>query len=464
MLTALMDAVDVEEVSFAELCNFTPKQWAASDAADAHRFTLFGGARGPGKSRWLRWYPLRQLLDFTARNIHNTAWGLFCETYPELQDRQISKIGIEFPTWLGEVRDSKRHGLGFYFKEQYGGHVLLLRNLDDPDKYKSAEFAGLSIDEITRTPKRTFDILRGSLRWPGVERPQFCAASNPDGRYSEWVRQLWIERKFEGEGFAELQPLAHEFAFVSALPTDNPHLSEQYWQDLRTAPRHLREAWLDGSWYVRAEGIVYDEFDEQNITDDEPELDRPIELAFDDGYRDPRVVLFIQRSGTRVLVFDEIHETQTLDEVSVRRVVERIARLHGRDLPADAELIEGQAGMTVLERAAMWCRAQGVPLPEIAIGGSESVQLMRRFRQADIPARGGTHDIVTGINMMRGLICDGQGVRTLQVHRRCKNLIREMTQGYRYPDGVKRGSSEKPLDADNHTLDALRYWCHMRAR
>ena len=74
--------------------------------------------------------------------------------------------------------------------ERYGGGVLALRNLDDANKYKGAEFVGLSIDELTRIPMSKFDILRGSLRWPGAERTQFCAATNPDGRYADWARQF----------------------------------------------------------------------------------------------------------------------------------------------------------------------------------------------------------------------------------------------------------------------------------
>lgn len=455
------------DVAFSDLCGFTPKQWAATDAADAHRFPLFGGARGPGKSYWLRWTPIRYLLLYGAQGIRGAHWGLFCETYPELQDRHISKIAAEFPPWLGELRDSKRAGLGYYLREEYGGGVLQLRNLDDPDKYKSAEFAGLSIDEITRTQKQKFDILRGSLRWPGVDKPRMLCATNPDGKHAGWVRQIWIERDFTGEGFAELQPVADDFVFIPALPTDNPHLSEQYWQDLRTAPRHLREAWLEGSWYVKSEGIVYDDFGEDNLTDEPPNMASTIELAFDDGYTDPRVVLFIQRTGTQVLVFDELYETKTLDDVSVRRVLDRLAGWCGKALPSDGELqraYDNMGGAHPLERAARWCRENGVRLAEIAIGGTESVQLMRRFRLADIPARGGTHEIVQGIALVRRLIRDGQDYRTLRVSRRCKNLVRELTQDYRYPDGGRKRDAELPEDKNNHAADALRYWCWMRAR
>ena len=104
----------------------------------------------------------------------------------------------------------------------------------------------------------------------------------------------------------------------------------------------------------------------------------------------------------------------------------------------------------------------GGKLPELAVGSSEAAQLHRRFREANIPSRGGTHEILQGIKVMRQLILDGNGVRSLMVNRRCKNLINEATNLYRFPDGVRR-DSEKPEDKDQHALDALRYWVWMRS-
>lgn len=88
---------------------------------------------------------------------------------------------------------------------------------------------------------------------------------------------------------------------------------------------------------------------------------------------------------------------------------------------------------------------------------------MRRFKQANIPARGGTHIVVEGVKVMRGLVCDGQNYRTLKINKRCANTINEITRGYRYPEGAKR-DNEKPADGNDHACDALRYWCWMRAR
>jgi hypothetical protein len=298
-------------------------------------------------------------------------------------------------------------------------------------------------------------MLRGSLRWPGVARTQFCAGTNPDGKHAAWVRQLWIERDFTGEGFEELAPLKDEFAFVPALPTDNPFLSADYWHDLKTQPRQVREAWLEGSWYAKSSNVVYSDFDEGNLTDAEPDLSQPFEVGFDDGYIDPRVLLLIQRTSTGVLVFDEIAHSKRLDEESIRDLLELCARMYGKALP------DGWPTMTNTARSA-WAVGNGVKLPELAVGSTEAVQLMRRFREANIPARGGTHHVVDGVKVVRQLILDGNGVRSLQVNRRCKGLIGEMTNTYRYPDGVRR-DSEKPEDGGDHSCDALRYWVHMRS-
>lgn len=172
--------------------------------------------------------------------------GLFCATYPELRDRQISKIAIEFPEWLGEIKDTQEFGLGFYLADKFGGGIIALRNLDDPDKYKSSEFAAIGVDELTLILKPTFDTLRGSLRWPGISHTIFIGATNPDGVGNLWVRELWIEGVFP----PEMESLRDEFAFIQALPSDNPHLDKKYWDDLNTQPEDIRRAWVEGDWYV----------------------------------------------------------------------------------------------------------------------------------------------------------------------------------------------------------------------
>lgn len=429
------------QVKFSDLCGFFPKQWEATRAADTHRFTLYGGARGPGKSYWLRWYQVRYHLIMAARGFLRLRTGLFCEDYPSLTDRQINKIGSEFPAWLGDIRDSRKDGLGFHFKPAFGGGIIALRNLDDPSKFKSSEFALIGVDELTQNrSSNVFNILRGSLRWPGLDDPKFTAASNPDGPGQPWVRELWVEHKFP----EELQGMADQFAFIPGLANDNPHLPASYWDELGTLPDRLRRAWRDGDWFVNNEGLVYQDFGVGNLCEDDPSPDLPVELAFDDGYVDPRAILFIQRTGSRIYVFDEIYHSHHLAETCVDEVKERMATWWG------------------------WADEEGrVPnrLPEIAVGSPEANEMQKRLRMADIPDRSRAQKIVPGIDNLRSLICDGNGARSLVVNAaRCPNLLREITELYRYPEGGTRGKDEVPVDGNDHACDALRYWAYVRAR
>lgn len=426
----------MKEVSFSSLCKFTEKQIIATQIADTHRYTLFGGSRGPGKSYWLRWYMLRILLRHGMAGRRNVNVMLACEDFPSLTGRQVTKISSEFPLWLGSISSTKEKGLGFHLKPQYGGGSILLRNLDDPSRYQSFEFAAIGIDELTKNKLSTFNILRGSLRWPGINYTQFISSTNPE---ANWVRDYWIERRFPNE----MADIAEQFAFVPALPSDNPHLDESYWRELGTLSGALRDAWLHGDWYAGVEGLVYDNFTDENIVrGDELEVDPELgfEIAIDDGYIDPRATLFVQRlPNGDIYVFDELYQTKTLEERTIESILDTGEKYKMRR-------------------------------PEIAAVSHEAVALRDRLRHADIVARnwmskrvaGGNSTRLAAITKTRALFCDGQGHRAIKVHERCRNLIDELRSGYKYPEG-KKGLSEFPADGNDHACQALESWVWLRA-
>jgi hypothetical protein len=95
---------------------------------------------------------------------------LACEDYPSLKDRQIGKMAREFPSWLGTMYvDHKEYGRCFILAEEFGCGVICLRNLDDPAKYQSAEFASILVDELTKNDLNTFTDLR--MRLSGLGFP-----------------------------------------------------------------------------------------------------------------------------------------------------------------------------------------------------------------------------------------------------------------------------------------------------
>ncbi len=233
-------------LKFSELAHFLPKQQEAQEASKRFKFTLYGGSLGSGKSYWLRWMMVYWLIKMANKyDIQGIRAGLFCEDYPSLDDRHLSKVKYEFPAWLGTY-NTQRHE--FSLAPEYGSGVIAFRNLDDPEKYLSTEFAVMGVDEINRNPVVTFRELRKRLRWPGIKEVKFLAGCNPIGE--AWVKNWWVKRMFppeEGEQY--------EFVFVPALPTDNPHLDASYYKSLESLPENQRKAFLEGNWDSFDEGL-----------------------------------------------------------------------------------------------------------------------------------------------------------------------------------------------------------------
>jgi len=362
--------------------------------------------------------------------------GWFAPTYRMMADnfKEVSEACRSIATKVNQ----SEHRI-----ELQGGGVIDFWSLDVPDVARGRHYARVVINEAA--------MVRGLVDvWTRVIRPTLADLSG----------DAWFLSTPRGyNDFHALYSMAadHPGEWRSwRFPTsDNPHIPAKEIEAMRAEMDAVSYAQEILAEFRSITGLVYQDFNEANVTDAEPDLAKPFEVGFDDGYIDPRVFLLIQRTSNGVLVFDEIAQSKRLDEESIRDLLELCCRMYGKPLP------EGWPMMTNTARSA-WAVSNKVKLPELAVGSSEAVQLMRRFREANIPARGGTHHIVDGVKVVRQLILDGNGVRALQVNRRCKGLINELTNLYRYPDGVRR-DSEKPEDGGDHFCDALRYHLYMRS-
>lgn len=226
-------------LKFSELTKFFPKQLEALEASKRFKYVLFGGSVGSGKSYWIRWSAIYWLMKYYGKyGIKGVRAGVFCEDYPSLNDRHLTKVKFEFPEWLGRFNEAKHE---FTLAPEYGSGIIAFRNLDDPSKYLSVEFAVIAIDEINRNPKTTFDMLRSRHRWPGIKDTKFIAGCNPLGE--AWVKNMWVKRLFPPN-----EKEQYEFVYVPALPTDNPHLPVEYYKSLESLPDNQRKAYLEGNW------------------------------------------------------------------------------------------------------------------------------------------------------------------------------------------------------------------------
>jgi len=322
--------------------------------------------------------------------------------------------------------------------EYHNGSILAYGGMKDDEQREQVRGVGVEggvdilwFEEGIRFSDPDYQEGSGRMRGTAADWTQVLVSTNP-GPPGHWIHQ-------------QLMIAGKASVYDKARPEDNPYNPPAYIERLKGLTGILRQRLWEGKW-VQAEGLVYDTFDLENLTDEEPDPELPFELAFDEGYIDPRAILFIQKKPSEILVFDEIYHSRHLAETCVSEAV----RMSGDHFGIKEDV-----------------KDKRIPkkLPEIAVGSPEAKEMQARLRSANIPYRSRPHEIVEGLQVVRELICDGNGYRTLKVHRgRCPNLIRELTEGYQYPEAGKRSSSEKPLDKDNHAADALRYWSYLRAR
>lgn len=427
-----------KEVGILELADFLPKQLTAFEAMADYRFILYGGARGGGKSHFLRWTLLIFLIyHFKINGLRNVEVMLACETYPELTDRQVKKIVVEFPAQIGKIKTTRDRGFGFYVNEKFGGGLIALRNLDDPAKYKSAEFAAIAIDELTMNEKSTFDLLRGSLRWPKIPYTKFIGATNPGGIGHAWVKRLWIDKKFP----SEMLGIAPQFKFIQSLPIDNPYLDEVYWDDLNSLPDELRKAWVDGNWDVFV-GMAFTGF-RRHAQDGGPwhvikqaviPPHWPRWRAVDSGYTAPFCCLWGARDpdNGRIIIYRELHETQMTDKQQARAILDLSPDEEGVSLTyADPSMWTAKNVQGIVSSSADEYLENGVPLIE---GDNARINGKRKVDKL--------------------LMKLPDGIPGLLIMENCTNLISNLAN--LALDKVK--IEDVDTKQDDHAYDTLRYF------
>lgn len=420
-----------KELILSDLFEMTSRQAEAWRAMQSHRYILYGGARGGGKSRFLRWSLLIYLLSlYKHEGIRDVRVMLACETYPDLRERQISKIELEFPREIGDLRETQEDGLCFFISQNLGGSKIALRNLDKPAKYQSAEFAIIAVDELTKNPIETFNILRGSLRWPNFEHTLFLGATNPGDIGHAWVKQLWIDRDFP----PELEPRKHEFIFVQSLPKDNPHLPQSYWDELNSLPPDLRRAWVEGDWSVFAGQAFPGWRNYKHVIE-------PFELpenwvrwrAVDWGFSNPFCCLWMCKNpdNSRIYIYREAYERELTDRQQARLI---------QDLTPRGEHIS----ITYADPS-MWSRKN---IDSFVTSTSDE------YLAEGVPLTKADNDRLSGKRKIDRLLQDlPDGKPGLQVFSNCINFIRTVPMLAR----AKTNPEDVDTNQEDHAFDAGRY-------
>lgn len=370
---------------------------------------LFNGGRGSGKTTAGAVQAVAEAEFQVSRGV------IVAPTYPMLRDATMA----EFFKWLPRTAIANWHKTDKLLTLKNGSEIAF-RSADNPDSLRGANRDWLWFDEPRNVRTReAFDIVFAQLR----PHRKAWLTTTPAGIF-HWLYGLFIQTPI---------PKSH---VITVKTSENPYLPDEYQSSLRvqyTGAFAAQE--LDAQW-VSFEGLIYDNFSIVENVKAEAEYNPDLKVIWgvDDGYAygqgkgtesyHPRVFLLMQHTAQGGLnVFAEYVACGELEEVSIRNVI-----------------------------------ALGYPLPELALVDSSAAQLKARLWGMGIDTMGASHPVSEGIKNVRRLVGDGNGVRLLKIHPRCKELQYEMQSYRRNPNTTQVKNGEvAPLKIDDHTLDALRY-------
>lgn len=382
-------------------------------------WVLIHGGRGSSKTTGLCWAIVARAGSPGARV------GLFRQTLVDLRSTTLKTLlegdGDQPPVLMP---GSYTHNQNKKSIQINGGGEIVYNGLDQGDvgrqmgstgKGSSMNLSCAAFDEAVEMQEAAVMQICMSVRLKIDGMPlQRLFACNP-GPPSHWIAKQW--------GLAlDAQPMPGHRS-IHANPTDNRFLPDEYIDELYNLEGVARERYLLGKW-VGSDGLVYDRWDRNvHITESTATPSRVI-LGVDDGYSDPFVALRLEIDNDhRIHVSREVYETGLTQPEKIKRV----------------QSIMDDADTVVVDSAA----------PE----------LVQALKYANIPAiscKKGQGSIEYGINLVQSrLAIAGDDLPRLTIDQSCTKTITEF-ESYEWAKNLT-GLKDKPIDLNNHAMDALRY-------
>jgi PBSX family phage terminase large subunit len=213
---------------------------------------FYGGARGGGKSHLARNYIVGRALSYPGSKSL-----IIRSTYPDLERSVIANIKKEYGDCYINYSEKKHM---FEFANGSTIECTYIQHEKDLENIQGAEYSTIVLEEGGQHTKKTFDLLRLSLRTPTTAiKCRMLVTFNWQGQGFGWLKKMAWDRNFD-EG---INPSS--IYFLRATVHDNPTLFEQnnYMEMLQALPSSLRKRNLDGDPTGEAEGQFFSEF---NIT------------------------------------------------------------------------------------------------------------------------------------------------------------------------------------------------------
>ena len=268
--------------------------------------------------------------------------------------------------------------------------------------------SGALLDEVALMPRSFVEQVMARCSVDGSKMWFNC---NPEGP-QHWFFLEWIQK-------AKEKNMLH----IHFTMGDNLSLSQQIrerYNGMFSGVFYRR--YVLGEWCV-AEGLVYDFFGENNITDDVPE-NGEYYISIDYGTLNPFSAGLWCWDGKTATRIREYYYSG------------RAAQEQKTDEEYYAELEE---------------LAGDLPIRQVIIDPSAASFITTIRRHGRFKTRGAKNDVLPGIMVTANLLRTGK----VKIHRECKDSIREFGL-YRWDE---KQTVDKPIKENDHAMDEIRYFC-----
>ena len=381
------EGVRLREIEYRPL----PSQKRFHDSAA--RFKGFSGPIGSGKSQAL----CQEALKSSYLNPGRT--GLIgAPTYPMLRDAtQAAFIEI---LERNRIRHDWNRAENFLILPETRSKILF-RAVEEFERLRGSNLAWFGLDELTYTAEQAWLRLEGRLRDPKAQRLCGFAVWTPKGY--DWVYERFVANPIEGYATVIAPPFENRF-LLDRIPDYYARLKSSY-----DARFYQQEAL--GEYLSLHAGRVYYAFERKgNVKELTVDPGRPLMWALDFNV-DPMCSVVAQLDGETVKVLDEI----VLSRASTHDACEEFATRFPK-----------HPGGLVVYADATGARMQ--------TSGTTDVTILRQF------LRGGEWGEVRfriprvnpavrdRVMLMNAKLESADGERKLNIHPRCKELIKDFEQ------------------------------------
>lgn len=294
-------------------------------------------------------------------------------------------------------------------------HIRGANDVSSEGKIRGMTVAGAYGDELTLWPVEIYKQLLARMSVPGA---MLFGTTNPDSPF-HWLKKDFIDR--QGELNLQVFPFTLD---------DNWTLDPDYVAALKAEYTGLwYRRFILGLW-VQAEGAIYDMFDtDVHVVQERPEKFGTLHVGIDYGTANPSAfyqVGYDQERARWIVAREYYHDSkaagrQKTDAQYSKDLRDFLDGLHPQTLEIDPS---AASFITQLKQ--------------------DGVQ---RIRKAD-------HEVIDGIRTVSRALASGQ----LVIHESCEHLIEELAN-YSWDEKAQQRGEDKPVKANDHACDALRYVC-----